>query len=132
MNLGPGDDRSKLGLGRKLIFGGSGDDRLEQLRGISEAHGGPGADVLYGGETRDWLYGGEGADLLRDSDGGVNFFFAGPGGDIIHFYSAPGGSLDCGRGHDVAYVDPDDDIHRNCEEVIVAGGNPAGANGRTA
>jgi Ca2+-binding RTX toxin-like protein len=117
--LGPGRDRANIGNGRKLIFGGTGNDHMEFGRGRSEAHGGPGADVLYGGETRDWLYGGEGGDLLRDSDGGVNFFFAGPGDDTISFYSDPGGSLNCGRGHDVGFADQDDQVHRNCEEITI-------------
>jgi uncharacterized repeat protein (TIGR01451 family) len=84
--------------GDDLLYGRAGNDRLNGGRGNDVLYGGAGNDVLNGGAGRDRLYGGPGNDTLRAQDGRRD-------------------TVDCGPGHDVAYVDRVDRIS-GCERII--------------
>ena len=76
----------------------AGDDLVEGLRGADRLDGGWGRDRLVGGPGRDRLVGGRGDDVLLARDGWR---------DVV----------DCGWGHDRAFVDRFDRVLRGCDEV---------------
>lgn len=73
--------------GDDLIYGLSGGDSISGVRGSDEVYGGPGRDVLLGGP---------GDDFIEAKDGVEDFVV-------------------CGAGHDVASVDKEDFVSRDCE-----------------
>jgi Ca2+-binding RTX toxin-like protein len=129
---GPGNDRLLGGSFGDFIDGGPGNDLLAGGPGPQDAYavhddvlsGGPGADVLKGGPGLDQLSGGLGNDVLwggADSD----VLSGGPGNDLFIAWGDPGrgfggrsgDTVDCGAGHDIALVDRNDRVSRNCEVV---------------
>jgi Ca2+-binding RTX toxin-like protein len=80
-----------------VLLGRAGND---VLRGLA------GNDVLRGGAGNDRLDGGPGGDLL----------LGGPGNDTIRAQDGQRDTVDCGPGHDIAYVDRVDKI-THCEVI---------------
>jgi Ca2+-binding RTX toxin-like protein len=108
---GPGNDllaggpreQDAYGLGNDFLSGGSGADELK---------GGPGPDVLRGDPGNDVLRGGSGVDTLTGGTGDDRLYAWGDGGR-----GRSGDTVDCGPGHDIALVDRNDRVSRNCEVV---------------
>jgi Ca2+-binding RTX toxin-like protein len=89
--------------GADRIDGRAGDDRLYAGAEDDIVHGGPGTDVIDPGLGRDHVYGGAGNDTLKTRGGERDW-------------------VSCGSGFDVAYVDKQDVLARDCEKVLVARG----------
>ena len=102
---GPGDDVLLSETGRSRLDGGAGDDRLEAGRQRDELRGGPGDDSLVSAWRNDELYGGSGDDMIEARDRRKTF-------------------VDCGPGHDRAFVDRRDRV-KNCEVVRRAKRKPS-------
>jgi hypothetical protein len=94
-----------------LIYGLAGADRIFGKGGSDYLLGGPGADGVNGGAGADRLRGGTGRDHIE----------GGPGPDVILARDGEPDSIDCGSGHDVAFVDQQD-VTRGCEVVSHAYG----------
>ena len=93
----------------EIIFALGGDDQVSGRAGADRGFGGAGDDVLDGGPGPDTLFGGPGLDDIS----------GGPGDDLI--YAAGDDKADvisCGEGrHDLAIVDPNDEVANDCEFV---------------
>ncbi|HMI98235.1 MAG TPA: hypothetical protein VK488_00200 [Gaiellaceae bacterium] len=130
---GAGNDRLLGGSFGDILNGGPGNDLLVGGVDTQDAYavhddvlsGGPGSDELRGGPGLDSLNGDSGNDVLR---GGVDsdILRGGPGNDRLFAWGDPGRGfggrsgdiLDCGSGrHDIAFVDRNDRVSRNCEVV---------------
>jgi hypothetical protein len=103
--FGEGGNDTLIGGGDRdhvipAIDGGPGRDELRTEGGPVVENGGTGGDTLYGGASADVLNGGDGDDVIH-SDGDV------PGADEV----------DCGAGHDVAYLDAGESAD-SCEQAI--------------
>ena len=96
---GPGDDFVLGSSGGDLISGGPGDDRI--VGGPPEFNPSRGRDTIIGGPGRDRIQAGGADDVVRTADGERD-------------------RVDCGGGHDIAYVDPRDAVV-GCERVHVVG-----------
>jgi len=129
---GPGNDRLFGGDWGDFIDGGPGNDLLAGGPGKQDAYaahddvlsGGPGADVLKGGPGLDQLRGGSGNDVLWGG-ADLDVLSGGPGDDRLvawgdrglGFGGRSGDTVDCGAGHDFAFVDRNDRVAKNCEVV---------------
>lgn len=115
-----GDDRSER------ISGRAGDDRIRAKGGDDCVSGGPGDDRIGGGRGDDRLRGGRGSDLIHGRSGddrisggrGRDRIFGGGGDDRIDSRDGRRDVINCGRGRDLAIVDPQD-VVRGCERVRV-------------
>jgi Ca2+-binding RTX toxin-like protein len=97
-----GDDEVRAHDGHDVVFGSYGDDVLR---------GGHDADILYGQEGNDVTWAGSGADVT----------YGGPGNDVLHALANDNQRdvLDCGSGHDTAFVITNDPATiRGCEVVV--------------
>jgi Ca2+-binding RTX toxin-like protein len=95
----PRDDRLHGGARADHLLGLAGDDRLAGRGGRDQLKAGPGGDLLIGGGQFDRLLGGTGDDVIRARDGHPD-------------------QIECGGGHDRAFVDSVEDGVFDCEEVI--------------
>jgi Ca2+-binding RTX toxin-like protein len=118
ISAGAGNDRVLAGSGSDLVCAGPGNDRVTGGRGNDRLLGQAGNDRLFGGPGNDFLFGGSGNDRITPGPG-RDHVFAGPGNDRIFARDGQRDVIDCGPGHDVAYVDQFDRTRR-CEVVIRA------------
>jgi Ca2+-binding RTX toxin-like protein len=116
-----GDDCAAGGLGNDAVHLGPGDDEAAGGAGADHLYGGPGDDALLPGLGADRADGGDGDDLLRDErgDGGRDVLAGGDGHDVLRAANAGADRVECGPGHDLAFVDAADDA-LGCEQVVVA------------
>jgi serralysin len=75
-----------------LLYGGSGNDTVLGREGNDRVYGNPGSDRLYGNLDTDTIN--SAADGVRDV-------------------------VNCGEGGDTAFVDEEDTVYKNCENVFV-------------
>jgi hemolysin type calcium-binding protein len=93
-----------------VISARGGDGFIGPYRRWLAAFGLPGDDLLSGGPRSDYLRGGPGHDTMK-GDGGRDFLAARDHTrDVVR----------CGRGRDLAKVDPIDQLHR-CEDAFTRG-----------
>jgi Ca2+-binding RTX toxin-like protein len=97
-----------------IVFGWAGADRID---------GRAGDDRLYAGAEDDIVYGGPGTDVI-DPALGRDHVYGGPGDDTLKTRGGERDWVSCGRGFDVAYVDMQDVVARDCDKVLVARGYP--------
>jgi Ca2+-binding RTX toxin-like protein len=102
------------------LIGTPRDDLIYGLAGADRIFGRGGNDYLSGGPGADWVQGGAGSDRLRGGLG-RDHIEGGPGSDVILARDGEPDSIDCGSGHDVAFVDQHD-VTRGCEVVSRAYG----------
>ncbi len=104
-----------------------GDERANQiygLGGIDKMRGKAGRDELNGGRGNDRLDGGV-ADDRVDGDYGSDREFGGPGNDLVLAADGYKDAVYCGLGtEDTAYVDNQDVVHKDCENVWEAQAQP--------
>jgi Ca2+-binding RTX toxin-like protein len=84
-------------LGRVIVDGASGDDRLIGSTANDDLRGGSNNDLLMGGAGQDSLDGGKGNDLLlgtQGASGGREFYMGGTGNDRIALAHNDGSALD--------------------------------------
>jgi len=110
-----GPDCLEGGVGGDVLDAGTGDDRIAAGAGGDRLIGGAGMDVLRGGFGDDALIGGAGDDQLLPGQG-RDRVDAGPGNDAVDARDGVAERIDCGRGADVASVDPEDRV-RGCERI---------------
>lgn len=103
---GGGDDTILCRLG--ACEAGSGDDTVNCDRSTCQA--GKGNDRLYGRAGREIMVAGKGKDTVN----------AGPGNDVVDVADGEPDSVDCGPGKDTVFVDVDDDVAKDCENVLGA------------
>jgi Ca2+-binding RTX toxin-like protein len=126
---GPGNDRLFGGDSGDFLYGGPGNDLLSGGPREKDAYG-LGNDFLSGGSGADELRGGPGPDVLRGDSGndvlrggaGVDTLAGGPGDDRLYAWGdgrrgRSGDTVDCGAGQDIAFVDRNDRVAKNCEVV---------------
>ncbi len=89
---------SSRSRGTDALLGTAEGERLAGLGGGDVIKGLAGDDDLYGGEGRDVMLGGTGDDFIEAKDGEVDL-------------------VGCGSGDDVASVDLDDRVARDCETL---------------
>jgi Ca2+-binding RTX toxin-like protein len=104
-------------------------DVLEGTNQMDRIYGLGAADTILGKAGNDDCYGGSGTDEISCEggedriDGGFGFdeLLGGAGNDTISAADAQKDQVDCGAGdNDTAYVDEEDDVEPNCEEVFTA------------
>jgi Ca2+-binding RTX toxin-like protein len=131
------------GFGRPEISLGNGSDDLQPstlhpLNVGLYVDGNAGVDLLVGTAQPDVLLGGWGADVLRGAAGndtlegndGNDFIHGDAGADLMEGGwhddeldgddNAPGDTLDCGPGDDLAVYNPGDTVLSNCERTRLA------------
>jgi RTX calcium-binding nonapeptide repeat (4 copies) len=102
----------------------------DSVRGVENALGGAGDDLLAGNRQNNGLYGAEGDDRIVGRQGsdlieggsGNNVIIGGPGNDQINanYRSTDYGAerIFCGSGRDIAsWLFPNDFLHDDCEEM---------------
>jgi hypothetical protein len=97
------------------LFGLAGDDRIGGRAGDDCLHGGAGDDRLFGRRGDDRLRGGRGNDRLSGG-GGDNTYSGQRGDDKIRARNGTAEVVRCGRGVDIAIVDPRDRAF-GCEDL---------------
>jgi len=112
---GPGDDELRGFGDGALVVGGPGDDQEIALFGDQLMEGGPGKDFMVGGVGADRMSGDEGRDFIAGGHG-QDEIAGGPGNDVIRASDRHRDVVDCGPGHDRAYVSRNDRVRR-CEIV---------------
>jgi RTX calcium-binding nonapeptide repeat (4 copies) len=112
---GPGDDQHLALFGDQIIQGGPGNDLIYDGDGNDRAEGGSGRDQVGGGHGEDELSGGSGNDLIAGGYGSDGIE-AGAGDDEVWSFDPDRDTVDCGTGHDRAYVSRTDRV-TGCETV---------------
>jgi Ca2+-binding RTX toxin-like protein len=114
--------------GHDVMYGGNGADFIEGARGNDIIHGGPGSDKCEGEDDCSSLFGDTGDDTIHGGDGdddiegeqGSDRLYGNAGDDSIDAADdetvGDSDHVDCGPGHDVAYVNENDTVV-NCEVV---------------
>ena len=102
-----------------VIYGKAGDDSLHGLGGNDVIYGGLGSDTIRGGDGNDVEYGGPGNDVLW-AGRGADALYGGAGDDVLHAVANDNqlDIVDCGPGHDVAWLNVDEKgkyVIRGCE-----------------
>ena len=93
------------------IYGLGAADTIEGLAGNDDCYGGSGADEIDCGGGKDRMDGGFGSDDL----------LGGPQNDLISAADGYEDNVNCGTGtNDTAYVDNQDTVHQNCENIWLA------------
>ena len=93
------------------IYGLGAADTIEGLAGNDDCYGGSGDDEIRCGGGKDRMDGGFGVDEL----------FGGPQNDLISAADGYEDNVNCGTGtNDTAYVDNQDTVHQNCENIWLA------------
>jgi Ca2+-binding RTX toxin-like protein len=120
---GEGGDDLLVSAARGSLDGGAGDDDLVSSGFGITLNGGSGNDVIVARSGT--VLGGKGSDIVS-GHGGVLTVDAGPGTDVVDVFDGdPGAAPDtvsCGSGLDVAWVDANDNVSRDCEIRIHAKG----------
>jgi hypothetical protein len=99
------------------LRGTDGPDRISGKNGSDRIAGRGGGDCIRGGGGGDRLLGGPGDDEIRPGRG-ADRVRAGIGNDLINAARGGRDRIDCGRGDDVAVINPRKDrAARNCEQV---------------
>jgi hypothetical protein len=109
-----GPDRLKGNAQKNEIRGHRGPDYVAGKPHADDLYGGRGKDEVRAGNGRDRVFGGRGKDQL----------YGGGGNDTINARDAYKDNVNCGLGTDTAYVDKQDRVNEDCENVFVAGGGP--------
>ena len=112
----------------KRIVGTPGDDYLLGTPQDDVIDGLAGNDTIQGNGGYDAIYGGAGNDVISVTGPGSSHVYAGPGSDTIYAADGFKDAVDCGPGHDRAYVDPFD-VTKHCEVVTVVGGSSGSSPG---
>jgi hypothetical protein len=112
---GPGDDNVRGAGDGALVVGGPGNDQEVGVFGDQLMEGGPGKDFIVAGRGDDRVDGGPGRDTIAGGEG-HDEISAGAGGDLIRASDEDRDIVDCGAGHDHAYVSRNDRVSR-CEVV---------------
>jgi len=100
----------------------TGTSQLDRIYGLGAADtlmGKGGNDDCYGGSGNDEIRCGAGNDRI-DGGFGQDDLFGDIGNDTISAADGQVDVVDCGEGNDTAYVDAQDDVNPNCEEVFTA------------
>ena len=93
-----------------VIHASGGQDYVSGLAGPDVLYAGAGNDTVVGREGNDRIYGNAGSDRL----------FGNQGNDAIYAGDRVRDVVKCGRGKsDTAYVDKEDWVKENCENVFV-------------
>src|SRR5215204_6251872 len=93
-----------------VIHGSGGEDYVSGLAAADVLYAGAGNDTVVGREGNDRIYGNAGTDML----------FGNQGNDAIYAGDRVRDVVKCGRGKsDTAYVDKEDWVKENCENVFV-------------
>ena len=93
------------------IYGLGAADTIEGLAGNDDCYGGSGDDEIRCGGGKDRMDGGFGSDDL----------LGGPQNDLISAADGFEDNVNCGTGtNDTAYVDNQDTVNQNCENVWLA------------
>ena len=117
VDLEAGSDRAQGRGGNDLVLGGRGTDRISGGSGKDKLRGGADADALTGGGGNDSLSGSSGKDRLSGGSG-KDKLSGGGGNDRISAGDRTRDKVNCGGGRrDVAIVDSQDRVSRNCERV---------------
>jgi Ca2+-binding RTX toxin-like protein len=98
-----------------VLVGKDGADFLRGRGGADRLVGRAGNDRLDGGRGPDRLVGGRGYDSFNGSSGVQNKSAA--GNDVILARDGREDFVNCGGGHDIAYVDPAEEGVIGCEEI---------------
>jgi hypothetical protein len=109
---GDGGDTIHGGQGRDSLLGGDGSDQLDPGRGADVTRGGAGPDFSFVSSAGpDQWFGGPGPDHLTDFNG-LDRINGGSGDDscLATFDQAGGDILIGGRGFDIWFADPADDV----------------------
>jgi hypothetical protein len=104
---GPGNDDLENGAGYDVLYGGAGKDILHAGKGENVLYGGDGYDILYAGRGENVLYGGDGNDVLVDNE--------------VHVNDEPRDKLYCGEGKDRYLADNNDYVDSSCEKRVGGG-----------
>ncbi len=125
---GPGDDNANGDRDNDTVNGDDGADSVRGQNGNDKVNGGAGNDPkVTGGAGDDKVFGGSGDDFVK-GDGGNDKLDLGSGADFVHSgggadeIDAADGDMDtiiCGTGKDVAHVDPEDKVDKDCNTVDV-------------
>lgn len=123
MRGGKGNDFMEGNQEGDKLLGGKGNDRsrqgdLRQRRGPSECFRGF-CSQLYGDGGNDTLNGGRGKDFMEGEEG-RDIHIGGPGADVIDAVNEDTDAKDkviCGKGRDIAFVEPRDKVARDCERI---------------
>jgi len=94
-----------------VIHASGGKDYLSGLAAADVLYAGAGNDTVVGREGNDRIYGNAGTDML----------FGNEGNDTINSFGDRGRDVvKCGKGDaDTAYVDEQDRVKKNCENVFL-------------
>jgi RTX calcium-binding nonapeptide repeat (4 copies) len=111
--------------GADVLIGTARDDLIYGIGGADRISGKAGDDYLWGGRGADSLYGAAGSDRLRGGPG-ADQIHGGPGSDVLFARDGEPDLIDCGSGHDLAYVDQNDRTS-NCEAVSYLYGRVLGS-----
>jgi hypothetical protein len=92
-------------------------DRIYGLGAADTIAGWAGNDDCYGGSGDDEISCGGGNDRI-DGGFGIDELFGGPLNDTISATDGYEDNVNCGTGtNDTAYVDDQDTVHQNCENI---------------
>jgi Ca2+-binding RTX toxin-like protein len=127
----PRNDEMLGSLRHDVIYALKGDDRMWGRTGRDDVYGFNGNDWATGGSGIDKVSGGDGSDTLLDGphrDSSRDTVNGGNGRDTLISRNDPASVdvLNCGAGHDIAKVDNEDSVSRNCEDVRTSGDSGGG------
>ena len=108
-----------LGATKAVFVGTAGPDTIYGTPKADVIYGKAGDDSLHGLGGNDVIYGGLGSDTIRGGDGN-DVEYGGPGNDVLHAVANDNqlDIVDCGPGHDVAWLNVDEKgkyVIRGCE-----------------
>ena|SRR5215208_2321342 len=106
-------------FGQDDLIGTNQNDRIYGLGAADTLTGNGGNDDCYGGSGADTISCGAGNDRI-DGGFGEDELSGGPDNDTILAADGQVDQVDCGGGDDAAYVDEEDVVDANCEEVFRA------------
>ncbi len=121
---------------RDLLIGGGGDDNINGSgaadcllgdNGADKIVGAAGGDAIAAGQGNDEVHGTNGDDLI-EADYGEDQVNGGDDNDAIDTVDNAADDVDCGAGHDIAFLD-DNDKEKRCELTSVTHDGDKGASG---
>jgi Ca2+-binding RTX toxin-like protein len=104
------------------LVGTDKDDIIHGSGGIDYVSGLAATDWLYGGADNDTVVGREGNDRIYGNSG-FDRLYGNLGKDTITAGDAQEDLVNCGEGGDTAFVDEEDTVYKNCENVFVERGS---------